>query len=383
MYQVNWHRSYNFRLEIEKPVADILDDVVIWGRGEMTDLLEPQATPDSSTALDIIDSVAPEGWRSKMGMVAAQLLAGTKWGAEYYARVREVKDHADAKSRINAVVAEAVGQQAITDPQFMERAKARLLGDIYQKQENLEAVIASATLLLEDQSPPKAASDEQPEQPPFEPDWAAAFNREAELATSDELRGRLAKVLAGELIQPGTFPRSTVRMIAELDRRTLENFENILPYRFADVIYVPQDWKEGDRIGPLLEAEAAGFLVFSAQPLQRTVQVQENGKGFLFGKKYALMFEGPPETKVLFSIVRLTRDGQAIANLLDRLHEEAILVRAAENTDKSSFSAVFLLKLQTVDGEDGFYLHRQLWPEPVPIEIGADPFEPPRITPGT
>jgi Protein of unknown function (DUF2806) len=336
----------------------------------MTDSSEQQNKPDSSTALEIIDAVAPEGWRSKMGMVAAQLLAGTKWGAEYYARVRDVKDHSDSKTKINAMVAEAVGRQAIADPQIMERAKAKFLGGIYQKQENVEAVIASATLLLEDQSAPKPATAEQPESPPLDTDWAVAFNREAECATSDELRERLATVLAGELIQPGTFPRSTVRMIAELDRSTLENFAKILPYRFADVIYVPDDWNESDRLNLLLEAEAAGFLVNSAQPLQRTVVIQQDGKGYLFGRKYSLIFEGPPDTKIPFRIVRLTRDGQAIANLLDKSNEEATLIRAAEKTDKSMLASVFLLKLQTVDGEDGFYIERQLWPEPVPIAVG-------------
>jgi hypothetical protein len=328
----------------------------------MADLSEPEDTPDSSTALDIIDTVAPEGWRSKMGMVAAQLLAGTKWGAEYYARVRDVKDYADSKTKINAIVAEAVGRQAIADPQIMERAKARFLGDIYRKQENVEAVIASASLLLEHQSPPKQASDQRTEKPPFESDWAAAFNREAECATSDELRERLAKVLAGELIQPGTFPRSTVRMIAELDRLTLENFEKILPFRFADAIYIPNDWKESDRLSPLLEAEAAGLVVNSAQPLQRTASVALDGKGYLLGRKYALQFEGLPETKIQFSIVRLTRDGQAIANLLDKSNEEAILIRAAVNTNKSDLSAVFLLELESGNEGNGFYFKRQLWP---------------------
>ena len=67
------------------------------------------------------------------GDVAKTLLAETRRaifrliaggiGLPYYEKIRENLDTIEGRSRINALVAEEVGRQAIADPEFMERAK--------------------------------------------------------------------------------------------------------------------------------------------------------------------------------------------------------------------------------------------------------------------
>ena len=167
----------------------------------------------TENAMAVIDAVAPDNWREKMKRVAAQLLVGTEWGKDYYLKARDTIDEAEGRSKVNTMLAEAVGQQAISDPAQIERAKARFLGNLYRKQENLEAVIAKTAEHIKDApDAADATKSDNISEMPLDSDFAAAFSREAEVATSEQLRDRLARLLAGEMKTPGTYSRSTLRM---------------------------------------------------------------------------------------------------------------------------------------------------------------------------
>lgn len=285
----------------------------------MTDNSEPDT---GKSLIEAVDAAAPKGWRRLMASVASQLLIGTEWGANYYARASEIKDRVEGRSKVNAIIAEAVGQQAITDPDVMNRAKARFLGDLHQKQANLEDVITRAAERLEQRDAP---GEDEAVANPLGEDWASAFAREAELASSDELRERLAKILAGEISRPGSVRRATIRKISELERDELEAFELTLRYRVGDKILLPTSWAERDRLPVLLHAEQAGLLGNAAGGLAITFRLDDSGVGILAGDKYGLVARGEAGLHMGIAAAPLTRAGIEIADLLDVTNEREAL----------------------------------------------------------
>jgi hypothetical protein len=233
---------------------------------------------DDTGMLSKVDAVAPEGWRKHVAAILFQLGLGTQKTAAVYAKGREAIDIADGRALVSKALAQAVANQAIADPDMMERAKARFLSEAFTKQDNLEAVLQIAEQrLLSDSSATNRDSGERvvdtdESSRPLDPDWAATFTREAENATSEELRTRLAKILAGEVSQPGSVSRSTVRMIAELDQEVLQNLEKVIPYIVNNGIMTDDSWRSGEYFSLGISLEDAGLVngvVGSTQKYQR------------------------------------------------------------------------------------------------------------------
>jgi len=299
---------------------------------------EPEAeesSPGQALATAINQTGLSQTVKSKFQQLILRLIAGGP-GYEFYKKARERLDEVEGRSRISNIVADELGRQALLDPEFMERAKARFLGDMAQKQENLEAVAAKAEAKV-DQMPDAESEDRDPSD-----DWMNTFTREAELASSDELRERLANILAGEARKPGTFSRSTVRYIAEAEKQVLESFQSLLPHRVGDAILRDDDWNVGEQFTKTIDLEAEGLLTGSQGFTHRKIRLDVNGIGFLIGQKASLTVRGQPGTEHQVSILLLTRIGQEVASLLPATNEVASLTRAASLLkDKPGFEEIW------------------------------------------
>jgi len=303
---------------------------------------------DDTGVLATIETVAPEGWRKHVAAIMFQLGLGTRRTADLYAKGRDAVDLADGRALVNKALAQAVASQAIADPELMERAKARFLGEAFAKQENLEAVLQGAEqqLLL---APPKgtgqpenAADDSPSDNPEIDKDWAAAFTREAELASSDELRSRLAKVLSGEVAQPGTFARSTIRLIAELDRKVLEDFQRVSPYIASNGIIFTEDWNSGEYFSAGMRLDDAGLINGVTGSTHKKYTISPEGYATLIADDLALIFRGKPGTEKLISCWLLSRAGVEVARLLPAVSRRPALLRAADEVDKSDLTLIEL-----------------------------------------
>lgn len=285
---------------------------------------EPEAeesSPGQALATAINQTGLSQTVKSRFQQLILRLIAGGP-GYEYYKKARERLDEVEGRSRISNIVADELGRQALLDPEFMGRAKARFLGEMAQKQENLEAVAAKAEAKVEDM-PDAEKEDRDPSD-----DWMNTFTREAELASSDELRERLASVLAGEARKPGTYSRSSVRLIAELEKDVLESFQRLLTHRVGDAIVREDEWNSGAWFASAVELEAEGFLTGSQGFTHRKIIIGENGIGFMIGQKASLTIIGKPGAVHEVSILLLTRVGQEVASLLAPTNEFASITRA-------------------------------------------------------
>jgi hypothetical protein len=303
---------------------------------------------DDTGVLATIETVAPEGWRKHVAAVMFQLGLGTRRTADLYAKGRDAVDLADGRALVNKALAQAVASQAIADPELMERAKARFLGEAFAKQENLEAVLQGAEqqLLL---APPEGAgqsdnadSNSSSYDAGLDKDWAAAFTREAELASSDELRSRLAKVLSGEIAQPGTFARSTIRLIAELDRHVLEDFQKLSPYIASNGIITTEDWNSGEYFSAGMRLDDAGLINGVTGSTHKRYTISPEGYATLISDGLALVFHGNPGTEKRISCWLLSTTGVEVARLLPAVSRRPALLRAADEVDKSDLTLIEL-----------------------------------------
>lgn len=322
----------------------------------------PSAPDDegiTSQAIAVIDQLAPSGWRAKLGRAAAQLLVGTRMGAIAYANARETLDEIEGRSAMNKQLYAIAAQQVANDPDQVERAKARLIGQTLTKQANIEAVItgANAKMLA---LPPPAESEVEPlpdevsaingETSPDEPlsaDWAASFSEVAENANSEELRDRLSRVLAGEIAAAGTFPRSTLRAIAELERTELEALVSLLPKISGKVIFRDGPIDE-EALQSLNDSGLADYN--SAFGPSMSLKVEPDNPAALPGLEWAIIIEGTAEIHVSISFAPLTRLGRAVISLLDQFDEQAAFTGLAERLDKTGVKRIIVGKYDLVEG---------------------------------
>ena len=280
-------------------------------------------------------------------------------------------------------------QQILDDPEMVERAKARLVGGMLRKQENLEAVIGGAGDKMLALPPPDEVegTPEDHEQPednsggssgePLNPDWAAAFSEVAENATSEELRDRLSRMLVGEITSAGSFPRSTIRSIAELERSDLETLVTLLPFAHGKAI-IKDDSISDETLEQLNEC---GLVEYNSTfGMTSAWTAKPDAPAGVPGNEWALIIEVSGEKSVVVPIVPLTRVGKAVVSLLDQFDEREALKRYADRIDKTLIKRILLGKYVSVDGgqiriADGSVL----FPESVVYDVGlcdslANPF---------
>ncbi len=273
-----------------------------------------ESSPGNSLLAALDATGVPATIKGKVQRTILRFIAGGI-GFEAWQEIREKLDTIDGRSRINMMLAEHIGRQAIADPEIVNRAKARFLGDLARKQENLEAVALLANEAIEADPDAEQASESAGSEP--SQDWMNAFIREAENASSDDLRQRLAGVLSGEAKNPGTFSRSTVRFISEVEKETLEYFQDALLYRFSEVIYIDDSWKSGKRFVQGSALEDAGLISGVTGTTHMSWNLNSEGSSLLWSNGIGIVFEGRPDLKIKVNCWIITKLGLEVSSLLN------------------------------------------------------------------
>ncbi|MBQ0932654.1 DUF2806 domain-containing protein [Ideonella alba] len=98
--------------------------------------------------------------------------------------------------------------------EIQQRAAERWLAVEGQRQLNIEAVADKATKEL-----PSSVSDK-----PVDAGWAARFFDECKDVSDEEMQSMWARLLAGEVAQPGTYSLRTLRVLGTLSQHEASNF---------------------------------------------------------------------------------------------------------------------------------------------------------------
>lgn len=321
---------------------------------------------DRASALAVVDKISTKSWRVWAAKAVTTALLGGEKGAAVYAQAREHLDLIDARSAMNQQLYATAMQQVVEDPDEVERAKARLVGDALRKHLNVEATIAKAaphleaepTLRITDQTdglneggePSEADTSSREDRAKTEAtaldsDWAATWNDLAENASSEELRERLGRVLAGELTRPGTYSRATVRAISELEQEGLESLRSVARYRFGQVLHPPKGWYDQNRnlCEKLLES---GLIRDSGleMSIQLNCKLVANGvfASGIKGDNLGLIVNADSETSFSNSLIPLTKVGIAVSQLLMDSNERAVIDQIVGEWDKSHIKQILI-----------------------------------------
>lgn len=313
-------------------------------------------------ALEAIDKVAPDGWRKRVAAFFFQLGLGTQKGAELYQAGRDAQDVAEGRSIISRALAGKLAELAVNDPDQLERAKARFLGKIAAEQDNLESVLVGAQKLLlasppslQDEAVDPEMTDETGKGASVDSDWLASFTREAEAATSESLRDRLARVLAGEFRSPGSFPRSVFRVLVELEKADIEAIQRALSYRHKEAIYlgalpatISQPLERTLVAAGLVNTNAfshGGFILRKDQGGTHQDVLDFNEFGLIIESKSAHLLSG--------TTIFLNRAGMAAFDVLDQLSGADVPRRFAPNLMRIENTRLHLCSIARA--QDGFF----------------------------
>lgn len=124
-----------------------------------------------------------------------------------------------AKKLVQAVRADCALANRVLEASFKKEAR---------KQLNKDGVIGYALEDLRNASPEISENAESPEE--LSEEFLERFERYAEDASSEQLRERWGRVLAGEVRKPGTFSRKVLRAIDELEPETAKLFERVAEF---------------------------------------------------------------------------------------------------------------------------------------------------------
>ena len=142
--------------------------------------------------------------------------------------------------------------------QFVKRTQNRIAFQELKKQENIETVAGKAYNLLEGEKDVTAE--------PVEQDWMLRFFNSVEDISNEQMQDIWAKILAGEIKEPGTFSLRTLSTLHSLTRREALAFNELCQhcvisdnscYIYNDAQYIE---KAGIFYGQILMLSECGLI---------------------------------------------------------------------------------------------------------------------------
>ena len=257
---------------------------------------------------------------SGIGAVAGPMLA--PWKARKEAKARLIESRAEADSLKLIADAQAEARHSLAAPEEAGRGvveidedgiRQRIEFQERKRQANIASVVRDAAAELGD----KAVPDREPDH-----DWTARFFNGVQDVSSEGMRKLWAKVLSGEVEEPGRTSLRTLDILKNMSQRDAEAFSILMEYRISDFIF--EGW-----IDPTIAEELdLSFklllhtgLVYPNHPRvvsMRDLELGGNGEYIEEYCGHVLRVKGPPGTSIdplNFSLNVLTPSGEDLARV--------------------------------------------------------------------
>lgn len=190
---------------------------------EITNLPEPVARKEAEQA-GWLSAINPTNAAKVVRAIGRLVGTASKVSNTVAQKVRENKGRDVVSAAIANRIATGISEQ---DPQFeraFQREAARLLGE----QQSLDDI---AEIAMEEIGS-KSEKDFQGGE--VEDEWLYQFEQAAKGFTSDRMKHTFARLLAGEILRPGSFSPSTLRAVA-----TMSTQDAAIIVRFLSLSYSP------------------------------------------------------------------------------------------------------------------------------------------------
>ena len=284
---------------------------------------------------------------SGVGAIAGPLLAPVK--ARQEAKARLIAAEADAQIREIGARADASALNIIAEAQT--KAREYLLPadtDIHGKlditpQDIAQSIefqgrkrLANAKAVLEaaaDELGDKEVDDHEPD-----PDWTARFFDYVQDVSSEDMQKIWAKILSGEVENPGRTSLRTLDTLRNMTKRDAELFRDICPFIISNVFVFYSDMVKdlnAITVGNLLHLQDCG-LVTPDRSLETVLQWEEDCIAPSYqGGVLKITNMGAPSGQLRIPAIRLTPTGRELSRLSPQCVDTMDYLRAFSRFLKS------------------------------------------------
>jgi hypothetical protein len=159
-----------------------------------------------------------------MNHLGASLLeVPSAWLSNY---TSEKKAISDARNTIVKAIGDKISVQLDISPEYQRIAEQHFTSKIVKQQLTLDEISVGARIevgsILKTEPDNKKDGDAT-----IETDWLNYFEGIAKIRSTDEMKHVLSKILAGEIVNPGSYSLRTLRIVSELDKNTSQLFKKL------------------------------------------------------------------------------------------------------------------------------------------------------------
>lgn len=148
--------------------------------------------------------------------------------AKHDGKAAEIRAEHDARAILMKRTAEEIGEKLNISPTYAriasEQAAARIVGE----QLNLDRIVEEALvdhLPNELKNKKKLRANAESVEAEISEEFLGEFAREAGAKTTEQMRAMFARLLAGEIVRPGSYSTKTLKIVGELDPIIAKQFQ--------------------------------------------------------------------------------------------------------------------------------------------------------------
>jgi hypothetical protein len=298
-----------------------------------------------STGLSVVTGVMtglPAPVRTSFSKALSDFLGGLTAipAAKLKQYAQGIEDTTAARSAVAAMVAKGTAEEGLADPLLMQAAAEVYLPTALRKAKNRIGVAQKAAQHIADEVA------EHTDAAPPEEDWMNFYARFAEDASSEKLQDLFGRILAGQIVRPGSFSQSTVRAVAELDQSIAADFTLMWAKNVGDAVDYGAEFQRGDGFARWRRLAEAGLMAptDTAQYLPPYNPII-NGNGlwtpFSVGGTF-LVIQFPQHCGARWAHIDFTRVGREIGSILARPDYEANMREAGQKLAQQGVARVEL-----------------------------------------
>jgi hypothetical protein len=233
-----------------------------------------------------------------------------------------------------------------TTPLLLSRVRERSEFQEAKRQFNVEQISLEAVNELRGQE----ASGE-----PVDEDWVARFFEAAKDISSEQMQQIWARILAGEVKQPGSFSLRCIEAVRNTSRREAKMFEELSPYvvsnRFILRTVGDSEKTRNARLQDALQLGEAGLLTVDMQlSFSPTFAPAQSTALLMNDLVIVVVSRTEKERKENFSAYILTSVGMELMRLFPRPADRGYARALVEKLRKSNYEVRTLLGVRHGDG---------------------------------
>lgn len=231
---------------------------------------------------------------------------------------------------------------------FAKRAELRANYQMLREQNNIESVVGMAYQELLDT--PEVPSD------PVDEDWTTRFFSIVKEINTEEMQHIWSKILAGEIVNPGSFSMRTLETIRNMSTYEATTFQKIVPFLIdggGDLFITSKAAihnKYGVTYEDIMLLDECG-LILSNGTVSLTISVDEDST-VAYNGEYCLLTRGiTKKTDIKFGVYSLTTPGRELLQIIERVPNNEYFLDFSEHVFKEN--KLVNLEVQIIDAVKG------------------------------